>query len=382
MTAVPFRYTSLAVRAEGVSRRPWLALVATTVLAGWVAWAGLAQVSTSVVSRRARVRTVASPHELGAPITATLIGELPGVDSEVHAGDVLARFDDRDAALAVEQAAVELAAAREAVPALEGELAELDQALAEDVEHGGASRRRDSAEVRLSNVEVEHARRELDRARALRAAGVLSEAELVAARAEHERRVAIGGRERHGVAVAETARSRERHEREARRWSARQAVATAQARIAAAEVAHRVALERLERHTVRIPVDGRIGSVGELHPGAVVSGGAFLASVVPDGDLLVEADFGASDGAARIAAGMEARVRLLAYPAPRYGAARAHVRAVAVEARDDLVRAELAIDDAAGVPLRHGVSTTVEVIVERLTPAELLLREIGLWRDR
>jgi hypothetical protein len=55
------------------------------------------------------------------------------------------------------------------------------------------------------------------------------------------------------------------------------------------------------------------------------------------------------------------------------------VRRVASEVRDGRVRIELGVqpDGASPIPLQHGLPGTVEVQVERVTPAALVLRCAG-----
>jgi hypothetical protein len=55
------------------------------------------------------------------------------------------------------------------------------------------------------------------------------------------------------------------------------------------------------------------------------------------------------------------------------------VRRVASEVRDGRVRVELGVapDAASRIPLQHGLPGTVEVQVERLAPATLVLRAAG-----
>jgi membrane fusion protein (multidrug efflux system) len=55
------------------------------------------------------------------------------------------------------------------------------------------------------------------------------------------------------------------------------------------------------------------------------------------------------------------------------------VTEVADEIRDGRLRVELALrpDPASRIPLQHGMTGTLEVEVERISPAEVLLRAAG-----
>jgi pyruvate-ferredoxin/flavodoxin oxidoreductase len=81
----------------------------------------------------------------------------------------------------------------------------------------------------------------------------------------------------------------------------------------------------------------------------------------------------------RIRPGQPARLRLQGFPWTQYGSIGAMVSDVASEVRDGRVRVELVIDPRAAspIPLQHGLPGTVEVEVERVSPATLTLRAAG-----
>ena len=62
-----------------------------------------------------------------------------------------------------------------------------------------------------------------------------------------------------------------------------------------------------------------------------------------------------------------------------YGSLTATVTSMAREVRDGQIRVELHLtpDAASQVPLQHGLPGTVEVEIERLAPAALVLRVAG-----
>ena len=135
----------------------------------------------------------------------------------------------------------------------------------------------------------------------------------------------------------------------------------------------------IERRRIRAPMAGRLGEVAGLHIGTVVGEGDRLAAVVPRGDLQVVADFLPPSALGRIRHGQSARLRLEGFPWTQYGSLAATVSRVASEVRNGRVRVELSLDpdSASPIPLQHGLPGTVEVQVERLAPATLVLRAAG-----
>jgi membrane fusion protein (multidrug efflux system) len=81
----------------------------------------------------------------------------------------------------------------------------------------------------------------------------------------------------------------------------------------------------------------------------------------------------------RLHPGQPAHLRLTGFPWTQYGSLAATVTTVAHERRDGQVRVELELAShlAFPIPLQHGMPGTLEVEVERVAPAMLLLRSIG-----
>src|SRR5262249_3921841 len=100
---------------------------------------------------------------------------------------------------------------------------------------------------------------------------------------------------------------------------------------------------------------------------------------VPGGEVRLVADFAPADALGRVRPGQRARFRLDGFPWTQYGAIPARVERVANELRNGFVRVELAIErgNDARVPVEHGLPGTVEVEIERVAPAVLVLRAAG-----
>jgi membrane fusion protein (multidrug efflux system) len=159
-------------------------------------------------------------------------------------------------------------------------------------------------------------------------------------------------------------------------------------------VVTRATIERLEyeieRHYIRAPIAGRLGEVATLRIGTVVREGARIGAVIPPGTFKVVTDFLPSAALGRIHAGQPARLHLEGFPWTQYGAVSATVASVGSEVRDGRVQVELALRPhvASPIPLQHGLPGTVEVKVDSVSPAILVLRTAGqllavpgTWRD-
>jgi multidrug resistance efflux pump len=100
---------------------------------------------------------------------------------------------------------------------------------------------------------------------------------------------------------------------------------------------------------------------------------------VPTGELRIVASFEPADALGRIQPGQPARLRLDGFPWTEYGSISATVTHVGSEVRDGRIRVELAVNphSANRVPMQHGLPGTVQVVVERISPASLVLRVVG-----
>lgn len=107
------------------------------------------------------------------------------------------------------------------------------------------------------------------------------------------------------------------------------------------------------------------------------AGGARLEA--QGGEVHVVAELAPEDALGRIWPGQPGRLRLAAFPWTEYGTVPVEVTAIDGEPRDGKVRIELAVRPGydARISLGHGLPGTVEIEVERLSPAALVLRAAG-----
>nr|WP_276604759.1 HlyD family efflux transporter periplasmic adaptor subunit [Nannocystis sp. RBIL2] len=157
-------------------------------------------------------------------------------------------------------------------------------------------------------------------------------------------------------------------------------------RVLAAKIAALATLDhQIDQHSLRAPIAGRLGGVVPLQAGAVLARGAVVAVVIPDDPLRIVGRFTPA-GVGRIRPGQPARMRLDGFPWTEFGSLHGRVAAVASEAEDGLVRVECDMseqtsDVSAGtgskIPAEHGLTGVLEIEVESVSPAALLLRTIG-----
>jgi membrane fusion protein (multidrug efflux system) len=135
----------------------------------------------------------------------------------------------------------------------------------------------------------------------------------------------------------------------------------------------------IERRTIRAPIAGKLGETADLRPGQAVGPNTRVAAIVPGGHVRVVATFRPADALGRVRVGQTARLRLHGFPWTQYGFVSARVSRLASEALSGAVRVEAEVTGAVEFPLalQHGWPGDLEVEVERVAPAVLVLRAAG-----
>jgi membrane fusion protein (multidrug efflux system) len=373
-----FSRTLSSLHADGAGRTI-AGLVAAACLGGaWASWSVLAHVTLYEVSTTARLEVDQAVTPVQAPLAGRVVTTRLAIGREVHAGDVLVELDSETERLDLAQERARLEALGPQIRALR------DQAAAEDAARGQEkTAARAAAEQALSGVReaeapARFAEADEDRMRQLRAEGLIPERDYQRGQAEMQRARAAAESQRLAVSRLDQEQRTRESDRVARLKSLATEIARLDTQIPALEVSIARLTHEIERRRVRAPVSGRLGEAAVLRPGGVVREGDRLAAIVPVSKLALIAQFAPSSALGRIRPGQAARLRLDGFPWAQYGAVTATVSRVAGEVRDGSVRVELAVDRSSpSIPLQHGLPGTVEVEVERATPASLVLRNAG-----
>ena len=210
------------------------------------------------------------------------------------------------------------------------------------------------------------------------AKGLVAEGEIVRARVEaRDRRAAVEGRR---LAIQRLEAEQQAKERTslARLAHLQQQRALLDGQLSSTTATVARLKRESERRRIRAPVDGQLAEVATLRIGSVVREGDRLASVLPRDRLRGVAAF-LPEALGRVKAEQRGRFRLDSFPSTQYGSIPVRVVGVGGEPRDGVVRVEFEIepDPTFPAPLRHGLPGILEVAVEYVTPAALVLRTAG-----
>lgn len=376
--AIAFARTLRALHADGGNRQSVVFLLAGALLAAWSAWFFFARVTVWEVTDAARLEVDAAAHHVAAPVAGQLVRTDMVLGRRVAAGDVLAELDAAPEHLQLEAARTRIDDARARLEAIEVELVARREAL---VAHDGVRelrRREAEARVHEARARAEQSERRTATLEELERHALVTEDELFDARSDSVSQRSLVEAVQWNGARGERESEVERRDREAEIAELKREAVELSGQIAIEESACRLLDQQLSLRVVRAPVAGCVGETRNLRPGAVVTAGALLGSIVPDGETRAVAQFPAHV-LGRIRPGQRALLRLEGFPWSRFGTLGATVASVASEPGQGGIQVQLALvpGTAPAVPREHGLPGRAEVAVERITPAELLLRSIG-----
>src|SRR5262245_38929245 len=349
------------------------------LLGTWGAWFIGARVALYAVSDTARLEMSQAAHPVGAPVGGRVVATYLVLGREVQGGDVLVELDATAQHLQRAEAQVRMRALTPQLEALQTAIAADEQALHAAQKTARVALDEARARHREAEVAARTAEEEATLFARLQARDLSSQLEQLRAKAEVQKRRAAVDTLRLAVSRLDSDHRTQESDRHARLEGLRRDVTRLAGDMATATATVERLAHEIEGRRVRAPMTGRLGEVAELRIGSVVREGDRLAAVVPRGDLQVVADFLPPTALGRLRHGQPARLRLEGFPWTQYGSLAASVSRVASEVRNGRVRVELRVDpdDASPIPLQHGLPGTVEVEVERVTPATLMLRAAG-----
>ena len=375
----PFFRTDAFLAAEDSPRTAVGLAIVACLLFLWGAWFFAVPLTLYEVSSRARLEAQRAAHPLEAQIDGRVRASRMQLGRQVQAGDVLVELDDHAARLLLEKTQARHTELQRQRDAQRRELEEREKAHLESQQAALSLLAETRALYREAEAQARFARQEAERAQLLHDGEHMSQRDFQQQRTEAQRRQAAS----EALHLALDRLEWERQSAASTRLAALRKL-EGEAALLDGEIASSVKeIERLQyetdRHQLRVPVSGKMGAVTDLQPGAYVEAGDRLGTVVPEDDLQVVAYFPTATGLGRIQPGQPARLRLEGFSWSQYGSLAATVVRVGSEASTGQIRVELTIhpDPQSSLPVQHGLIGVVEVAVERLSPAALVLRLAG-----
>ncbi|MFN0241756.1 MAG: HlyD family secretion protein [Planctomycetota bacterium] len=378
-----FPRTQRSLSRDPSNRSWWMPLSLAGLLIAWTAWALFARLTVFAVSDHARLEVDQAAYPIEAPVDGRIVATHIVLGSEVRAGDALLDLDSEP--LRLEQS--ELSAKRDgyvnALRPLQAQIRAQDAQLASLARARSTSSTELTAQLQEEEAALRLAEAVVRRSTALHADGLIAENELEKANSDLEQRRANVDRSRAALERQDWDRRVQTNELEAALEETRHEEALAQREIAVATAAIERLANEIERRTIRAPIAGRLGETSHARIGQYVAQGTRLGAIVPAGELRIVAEFRPEEALGRVALGQHARFRLRGFPWIEYGSIPARVTGLASEVLSGNARVELSVarDVAFPVALQHGLPGRLEIAIERVSPATLVLRASGALLD-
>jgi membrane fusion protein (multidrug efflux system) len=342
-------------------------------------WAFRARITRYEISDSARLEVDTAPYPIQANISGRLLRSNLVLGKQINAGDVLAEIDTQTEELTLREEQTRLFQLQPQINALRAELEAQNDGKTDERRVLALSQSGARAQYEEADAQATLAEEELARANRLRAEGIMSVADAERARASAQSKRAAAENLKTSISRLEPELVVREKDRDVRSKDTQAALAKLEADLrTGADSIHRLEYE-IERRRIRASISGRLAECAELRPGSHINEGDKLGVILPTGKLQVIAEFQPSAALGKLHPGQSASLRLQGFPWAQYGTVPTRVARVADEIRDGKVRVELSVGSnfPSRVPPQHGLPGTVEVEVERVSPAKLVLRSAG-----
>jgi multidrug resistance efflux pump len=357
----------------------WGLFFGLILLSGWGAWMFLTKVSVYSSSDRVRLEVDTGVYSIEAFGSGRVIASNLVLGKQVKAGELLVELDDTSQRL-------ELDAAEKSLASLPGQLGSKEDEVAALIKGGSAikgDRQTAVAEAKAryeeARLAAEAAEREEKLAKDLFQQGINSETEYQAKKNFADQARARARTAKASIKTAGSGASLQGSDKDAQIASLQGEIERLKGDIATRQSSVERLKDDIKKRKIVSPVDGEIAEVSGIKVGAVVQTGDKLAVLLPPGKLKIVAEFIPEAAVGRLVPSQKAQLELDGFPWTEYGRVPATVERVASETRDGLVKVEFSIQQSkdSQIPLQHGMPGKIEVEVDRLTPAELILRSAG-----
>jgi len=353
-------------------------LLLSALLGAWVLWFVLGRVRVYEVTDQARLEVANRVHGVSARVGGRVVESRLALGREVAAGEVIVLLDAKAERLTVEEKRARRRAVSERLRALPQEIQAEQEAGSVQHQARAVAAKEARAQVDHAEAGARLARVQLEISRKLRTRNYLSLEEFLRSRSESEAAEATVEVRKLSALLQEQDRLVLEGERDVRLVKLRRETTELEGELVVLDAEIRRLEHGLEIRSVRAPVAGRVGEISDLPLGSVVREGERLGAIVPPGVPRVVASFPVA-AAGRLRTGQVARLRLDGFPWTQYGTLPAAVARVAEEPTGGTLRVELTLvaDPTSLIPREHGLPGTLEVEVDQVSPAVLLLRATG-----
>lgn len=347
----------------------------------WSFWFLGSRVNVVAVTPNAKLDVIRSTFPLEASVSGRIVESRMRLGKRAKAGQVLVTLDDTKPRLRLQEANAQLSAITKRLKALKTQIRAEKVALYREKLSAKNAVQESKMQVKASDLSARLAADLKRRNQQLFRRGHLAKAKYLQSKTNAQRTQALA----RAMALKFRGLALQQREKESR-YRARLAQLQREVAALQGEQAIKAAICKRLKHGLKdyqivAPRGGHLGSVVELPKGAWVTKGKKLGTLIARGKVKVIASFAPSDALGRVRAGQRGQLRLNGFPWVQYGSIEAKVHHVASVPDQGRIRVELHVmnQSTTTIPLKHGMPGALEIKLERVSPATLLLRAVGTW---
>ncbi len=380
--ATPFVRTLRSIKQDNSSFALLTWALVLLLFGAWLAWFMLIRISVYEVSQTARLQVEHASHPVSNAIAGTIVSSKLRLGAQVQQGDILLELEANNERLRLHEEQTRLEGIPPQIHTLEQEI--LDYQNATEKTDAATANAIDQAKSRYHDAlaAARFSDNHWNRLRTLNESGQIPQVDVLRARRDADKSRALANELGAEIKRLNADGSEKKLVRQATVQSLQREIIALQAQMALSRATIKRLLQNIETHTIKAPVSGVMGEVSAIEKGAYIQSGTVLARIIPSGDLTVVAEFAPARVLGRVHPGQQGHMRLHGFPWAQYGSIAVRVERVASEIRNGLLRVELQPLVAHAVLMQHGLSGSVEVEVEKTTPAVLVLRVAGQMLTR
>ena len=359
----------------------WGILCSGAFLCLWLAWAVLYKINLYETSQNARIEVFQSVFPIQASVAGRIVRSHVTLGQKVQQGDVLFELDYEPLNLRLAEEQTRLESLQRQLNALHHVTAAEKQSVERERTANQSALKEAQSRYREGEVTARLATTEAERIKKLFDQGLISQAAFEQASTKAEKQAASAQALLVKIERLKNEQSVKLSDREAHLEDLQRDAETITGDMDMSRKAIARLQQQVEYHIIRAPISGTVGELVELRPGSVVATSESLATIVPVGDFRIVAYIPNQSSVGRVVTGQTAEMRLNAFPWMQYGTIKAEVINVGSEPKNGAVRIECFIkqNQQTMLPMKHGLTGSLEIAVERLTPANLILRQVGEW---
>ena len=375
----PFIRTTRSLAADNARFAVFSWSLAGFFLTLWLYWFFCSSITLYEISHKARLEVNYSAHPLSSSVAGKLISIQAALGENVEAGQVLFILDSHQQALALAAEKSVFITLPKQIDLLEHQIASLEQAKLKDSQAAQAAMESLRSKQKGAGAAEAFAEDYAARVEQLSRSGKSAVVESLRAKAESARL----NSSRQSIAAdlqrLQIETLSQAHQVQAEVDNLKRELAKLQGEQGTRENTIAKLQQEIEQHTIRSPAKGKIGDLAQFQIGSYVETGANLGSVVPSSELRIVADFPPAAAVGRIKPNQVSEMRLDGFPWAQFGTVKAHVSRVGSEIRDNRIRVELIPEPNSDslISLQHGLPGSIEIAIEQISPALLVLRKSG-----